>query len=44
MLIKMIYTENKSVNQANCIASRVKAAPHSTMDLEKNVVNWQLIP
>lgn len=44
MLIKMMYTENKSINQADCIASRLKTAPHSAMDLENNVVNWQLAP
>lgn len=35
----MIFTENNSINQANCIARRFETAPHSTENLQtRNVV------
>ncbi|KAK7831878.1 pathogenesis-related protein sth-21 [Quercus suber] len=43
MLIKMMFTKNNLINQANRTTRRLKTAPHFTMNLLNNLL-FKLVP
>ena len=43
MLIKMMFTKNNSINQADHITRRLKTAPHFTMNLLNNFL-FKIVP